>query len=120
MAIINFILSNWSDVLLAALAIAAIVYFAARGQLGVIRETLFALVTDAEKSFGGGTGKLKRSAVIAWIYEKLPSWLRPILTKNLLGGIIDKAVELAKPIWNTNEDIKAYIASGVEEKSNER
>ncbi len=62
----------WDFMLLIVAAIAAIVYAIFKGNKSVVMSMLYALVSDAEKTLGGGTGPLKLARVIDLVYPKLP------------------------------------------------
>ncbi len=59
MAILNFIAGNWDSVLIILCAIGLVVGLIAKGQYAILNKIILALVTEAEKEFGGGTGKMK-------------------------------------------------------------
>ncbi len=61
---------------------------------------------------GGGTGQLKQSAVINWVYERLPAIVKIFITAATLERWVDEAVERAKVEWEKNANIKEYIESG--------
>ena len=73
---------------------------------------LYALVTEAEKQFGAGTGALKQSTVIKWVYERLPAVVKLFITAATLERWVDEAVIKAKEQWAKNANIKEYIESG--------
>ena len=56
MNVINFILANWDFILLIVAAVAAIVFAIFKGNKSVVMKMLYAMVTEAEKNMGGGTG----------------------------------------------------------------
>ncbi|MDR1465175.1 MAG: hypothetical protein LBJ11_07760 [Oscillospiraceae bacterium] len=60
---------------------------------------LFGAVTEAERTYGGGTGELKRSLVIQQLIALLPESLRDKIDLAWAGTLVDKAVEAAKKIW---------------------
>lgn len=67
------------------------------------------LVTDAEIEFGGGTGPLKRSYVIAELYKLIPDEYKKYITEENLDQIINKALEEAERLWAENPKIKAMV-----------
>ncbi|MDX9917311.1 MAG: hypothetical protein RBT15_04770 [Gudongella sp.] len=67
------------------------------------------LVTDAEIEFGGGTGPLKRSYVIAELYKLIPDEYKKYITEENLDQIINKALEEAERLWAENPKIKAMM-----------
>ena len=67
------------------------------------------LVTDAEIEFGGGTGPIKRSYVIAELYKLIPDEYKKYITEQNLDEIINKALEEAEKLWTENTNIKSIV-----------
>lgn len=67
------------------------------------------LVTDAEIEFGGGTGPIKRSYVIAELYKLIPDEYKKYITEQNLDDIINKALEEAEKLWAENTNIKSIV-----------
>ena len=105
MKILAFLLANWDSVLVILAFLALIVVLVKRGETKVLNKVLFSLVTQAEKQFGGGTGKLKLAAVSDWIYQRIPAILKLLFIESM----IETALEEAKKAWGNNENIAAYI-----------
>ena len=82
------------------------------GNKSVVMSMLVALVTEAEKQYGGGTGPLKLASVIDIIYPKLPAVIKTFITDKRLKKWIDKALVIAKEKWAENKSIAGYIESG--------
>lgn len=102
MNVINWILQNWDIILAVIVVIAAIIYAIKTGNGKLLRAILFAAVTAAEKEFGGGTGELKKSTVLSWVYEKLPSILKMLFSETQLSVMIENALAEAKEKWKEN------------------
>lgn len=79
------------------------------GYVKEVKEVLLYFVTQAEQAFGGKTGKLKRAAVLAWIYEKMPAQMRFFITAEQLGWFIDEAVDGMKHYLSTNSAAAAIV-----------
>jgi heme/copper-type cytochrome/quinol oxidase subunit 2 len=94
MSILNFLAANWDSVLVVVVVIAVVVF--------LIVKMLFALVTWAEREYGGGTGSLKLAAVIEKIYPHIPAVIRLFLPADALVRLIEKALEQAKLRWEQN------------------
>ena len=109
MNIIQFLLANWDSVLVVLAFLALIVVLVKRGETKVLNKVLFSLVTQAEKQFGGGTGKLKLAAVSDWIYQRIPAVLKLLFSEKDIESMIETALEEAKKAWGNNENIAAYI-----------
>ena len=110
MNVINFILANWDFILLIVAAVAAIIYAIFKGNKSVVMKMLYALVTEAEKNMGGGTGPLKLASVIEAIYPKLPAVIKMFVTDAMLKKWVEDALVLAKDAWEKNANIAQYIA----------
>ena len=123
---LNFILENWTFIttLLACLYLGyvKIKKWNALSQeekidatLKILREQMLSYVSEAEKEFGAGTGKLKRSEVIKKIYKDFPHLNKVInqdeLIKTLDEYIDDSLVELKK-LLESNEKFKEIILGG--------
>lgn len=102
MSIINFLVANWDSVLIVAVVIAVVVFLIVKKQWAVLDKMLFALVTWAEREYGGGTGNLKLAAVIEKIYPRIPAVIRLFLSPAALVRLIEKALEQAKLQWGQN------------------
>ena len=110
MNVLEFIIANWDFILLIVAAVAAVVFFAFKGNKSVVMKMLYALVTEAEKAYGGGTGALKLATVIAAIYPKLPAMLKLFITEATLTKWVEDALTAAKEAWKKNAAIADYIA----------
>lgn len=108
-------------IVIALLGLAALAYIAyivyqvfnspADEQLEKVREWLLWAVTEAEKAFGGGTGKLK----LRWVYDlfvvRFP-WLVKVVGFELFSELVDDALEEMHNLLATNDAVAAY--TGVE------
>lgn len=109
MNIINFVSANWDIITLSVVAVAAVIFAIFKGNKSVVMKMLDALVTEAEKNFGAGTGTLKLASVIAEIYPKLPAVIKTFISAKTLEKWVEEALCIAKQKWNNNANIKAYI-----------
>lgn len=110
---INFIAENWGVLLLGVVALSTLVVAvvdAFKGNKSVVMNMLYALVTEAERQYGGGTGSLKLASVIDQIYPKLPAVIKMFITDDVLKRWVEEALAAAKEEWKKNLDIAAYIA----------
>lgn len=106
---INFIIANWDSVLVVVLFILFLLVLIKKGAIKQVNEMLFYLVTEAEAQFGGGTGQLKYAAVVAWLYEKLPTIIKILFTQKQIDILIENAVLRMKKYLETNADAKILI-----------
>lgn len=111
MELLNFILENWDSILGALAIIIVAVLAVVKQEKAVIFKMLYALVTEAEKQYGSGTGELKLSSVIAQIYEKAPAAVKVIPVSTLQSWVED-ALETAKEKWAKNSNVATYITPG--------
>ncbi|MBD5117640.1 MAG: hypothetical protein HDT37_00715 [Clostridiales bacterium] len=109
MKILAFLLANWDSVLVVLVFLGLIVALVKRGETAVLKKILFGLVTQAEKEFGGGTGKLKLATVSDWIYQRIPAVLKLLFGQKDIESLIESALEEAKKAWGNNEKIAVYI-----------
>ncbi len=111
MNIYNFIVGYWDIIILAVVLIATFAYLIYKGEKGIVFKMLFALVTEAEKNLGGGTGVLKLATVIESVYPKLPKFLKMFITAQTLEKWVDEVLKAAKKTWASNSNLAAYIES---------
>jgi hypothetical protein len=83
--IFDFLYMHWSSVLIVlALLITAFVLYI-RGEKRILNYILYSLITEAERQYGSGTGQLKKAAVIAEIYTRLPAIIKIFITEQRLS-----------------------------------
>lgn len=70
--------------------------------LSIIQHVGFALVTDAERQYGAGTGELKMSACITKLIELLPEKIVRVLPEDFLKQQLEAILTTAKEKWNKN------------------
>ncbi|HBL41417.1 MAG TPA: hypothetical protein DDY98_07605 [Ruminococcaceae bacterium] len=70
----------------------------------IARVALF-LLTDAERTYGAGTGELKMSACLTELLKLLPEWVSEIVPKAWLAEKLETALEIAKAKWNSNPNL---------------
>lgn len=68
----------------------------------VIQHVALALLTEAERTFGSGTGELKMSYCIAKLIELLPEAVVQIVPKKELKDLLEAALSVAKEKWLKN------------------
>lgn len=102
MSILNFLLANWDSILVVVIVIAAVVFLIVKKQWGLLDKMLFALVTWAEREYGGGTGNLKLAAVIEKIYPHIPAIVRLFVSTATLEALVERALAEAKKQWDQN------------------
>ncbi len=70
--------------------------------LKIISQVGLLLFTDAEKTFGSGTGALKLSAVMDKLIAKLPVWVTELIDMDWLTEQVELALKRAKDKWQSN------------------
>ena len=108
MNIINFIINEWDSSLIVAFIIFLIGFMTKRGEKSKLKSILFELVTKAEQEYGGGTGELKYSVVVDWLYQRIPTVLKFLFTPKDISKMIESVLEYAKTKWKDNENIHEY------------
>jgi len=73
----------------------------------MLEQMLPSLVTEAEKLYGLGTGALKLAYVLEKVYSTLPDACRLLFTPDQLGGMVDKALVVAREVWSKNPALLA-------------
>lgn len=111
----NFIIENWYVIVAIIAVIAAVVFVAVKffklptsQQLEKVREWLLFAVTEAEKVFGSGTGKLKLRYVYDLFLSRFP-WVSRLITFNTFSLLVDAALEEMRTMLDTNEAVAAIV-----------
>lgn len=105
---IDFITAHWSSILVVLAFVGLIVFLALRGKKDIIYKILYALVTEAEKQYGTGTGSLKFAYVMERAYAALPAIIKIFITYDTLAWWIEKALADAKKHWAEEAGIAEY------------
>ena len=105
----NWLVANWSAVLMAVAIIVAVIWALVRGEKQILIQILISLVTEAERQFGSGTGVLKKATVITWAYAQIPDRIKPLITEKRLAAWLEEALKTAKKIWENNKAVKDIV-----------
>ena len=113
---IEFIQANLASIIVVIIAIIGLLVLYKLGKKDTVKKIVLALVVQAEKTLGSGTGELKYAMVIDAIYNKLPSILRFLFTKKEIDMFIEEAVikmkeVLSKGVTLTGYDDEKYIST---------
>jgi hypothetical protein len=111
MNVLNFLLSNWDSVLVVLAVLAGGVVLIAKKEYAVLDKIVLALVTEAEKKYGGGTGAVKLAAVVDWLYPKIPAIIRLFISERQIEQIIERVLAEAQKKWESNPNLSTYIKS---------
>lgn len=106
---LEFIKANLYDILTVIVFIVGCVFLVRKGYESKVKEMLFYLVCKAEELYGSGTGELKYSAVVTWIYEKLPPIVKLLFTTKQIDQYIEAAVLQMKEYLSKNNQAKHRI-----------
>lgn len=109
MKVLEFIIANWDFLLLIVAAIVAVVFAIYKGNKSVVMRMLYSLVTEAEHTYGSGTGSLKLAAVVDAIYPNLPAVIKLFITDKTLVKWVEDALAAAKEAWQQNAAIAEYV-----------
>lgn len=104
----TFVLLNLIEVVGTLLVALIGLFLYKRGKTDFVRRIVLALVTEAEKRFGSGTGELKYCYVVERIYEVLPWIIRILYTKEQLDKMIEDAVEYLERYLGEGRDLTGY------------
>lgn len=107
MAIVDFFVNYWDSILIVIGFIILVLVLIKRGEMVILKQILFNLVTKAEQMYGDGTGKLKYAAVADWLYQRIPVVLKFLFTAKDIENMIESVLEAAKVAWGSNEKLLA-------------
>ena len=105
----EFFMSNWASLLVILVFVVTLVILAIRGKKDIVAKILYALVTEAEKIYGGGTGSVKFAYVVEKAYSYLPAILKVFITYERLKQMIEDALAAAKIKWAEEAGISDYL-----------
>lgn len=105
MDILGFIVNYWDSILVVIAFIILIIVLIKRGEIVILKQILFNLVTKAEQMYGDGTGKLKYAAVADWLYQRIPAVLKFLFTAKDIENMIEEVLDAAKVAWDTNDKL---------------
>lgn len=106
---LEFIKANLYDILTVIVFVVGCVFLVRRGYESKVKEMLLYLVCKAEELYGSGTGELKYSAVVTWVYEKLPPIMRLLFTTKQIDQYIEAAVLQMKEYLSKNNQAKSRL-----------
>jgi len=105
----------WNSVqgtlLLIALGAGVLVFLWVKGYRSVVKKIVLALVIEAEKKYGNGTGEFKYAYVVGLVYTYIPAVLRVFLSEKALDQAIEAAVQYMKDQLAKSEKLAAAFAA---------
>ncbi len=107
---LDFLAHNWDSLLVILIFIGLIIFFAVKGKKKIVYKMLYALVTEAEKIYGSGTGSVKFAYVVEKVYSYMPAILKVFITYDALRDMIERALKEAKIAWGKEAGVEQYLA----------
>ena len=93
------------NIAIVLIAIFSLIWLWKKGYRKQVREILLILVIQAEKAWGRGTGAVKFSEV----YNKLPTIVTLLFTRNDIEQMINDAVEQMKRYIESNSAVRSIV-----------
>lgn len=106
--IIQFIQTCWPDILCVLGFIGVIGILLKFGKYNTVKQLILALVVQAERALGSGTGELKYAVVVEAIYTKLPFIIRTLYTSKEIDTMIEDAVTQLKQLLADGVNLLDY------------
>jgi len=85
------------------LGLAAIVWFGIVKKVPAVRRIALALVIEAERRYGSGTGQIKYATVVGELYNRLPWLIRLFVTDKMIDDLIESAVDYMKSVLDDSK-----------------
>jgi len=83
-------------IIILVLAAAAIIWFGVVKKVPAVQRMALALVIEAERRYGSGTGRIKYATVVGELYIRLPWLLKIFVTDTMIDELIESAVTYMK------------------------
>lgn len=99
---IDFLINNLDFFLTFIIAVIACIIMARRGQIKKIKEIVLALCVEAEITYGGGTGAIKKASVIEAIYDILPGWAKIFISDKKISDLVEEGKAKMDELANSN------------------
>jgi hypothetical protein len=100
----------WIDIITWLVIIASLIALWYLRKIPLVKKILYALVCEAEKKYGSGTGNIKYATVISMFYYRMPWMIRIAFTQELLSKLIEEAVIKLKIELSNGIDLLGYDA----------
>jgi hypothetical protein len=115
----EFIVNNIEFFLTLLCSVVVCIVLARRGQLKKIREIVLSLCVNAEITYGGGTGEIKKSSVVEAIYDLLPSWAKLFISERTISNIIEEGKEYMDELAEGNESVMLMLYGALDDAEDE-
>ena len=106
-----FFIDHWADMIIVIVFAVLLTALYLNGKKKIASQILYFFITEAERIYGDGAGKIKLAYVMERVYASLPSAVKTFLTYDKLKVLIEKALEKAKKIWEEEAEWSSYIES---------
>lgn len=113
----DFVLQNWHYIVVGLImasvvtvGIVRLVKMSKQQRIETIRGWLLQAVILAERTYGGGTGRLKLSVVYDKFCEKFP-WLAKIISFARFAEYVDEVLVEMRELLSQNQSIAAVVTS---------
>lgn len=104
----DFIINHWQDIIIVTVFITLLTLLYKKKKYNVVRKIILALVVQAEKQLGSGTGELKYASVIEQVYKNLPSIIRFLFTEKEIDAFIAEGVAKLKEYLSRGVTLSGY------------
>lgn len=111
----EFIINNWLVILVAIVAVIMTGIFIFKfakatkeEQIKSVKEWLLWAVTEAEKEFGSGTGKLKLRFVYDMFVNAFP-WLSKVISFDAFSEMVDEVLVEMNKLLADNNAVRNYV-----------
>lgn len=78
-------------------------------EVKVLKSLLLSFVVEAEKIYGYGSGEVKFSLVSDWVYQSIPSFLKPLFSAEDLEYLIEEALLKGEYLWDRDYFLQEYL-----------
>lgn len=106
---IDFLINNLDFFLIFIIAVIASIIMARRGQIKKIKEIVLALCVNAEITYGGGTGAIKKASVIEAIYDILPGWAKIFISEKTISDLVEEGKAKMDELANSNDIVNKLL-----------
>lgn len=99
----EFIINNIWSIIVVVLVLLVLFILLKLGKKEAVKKIVLALVVQAEKNLGSGTGELKYASVVEGLYNKLPFIITFLFSKKEVNDFIEDAVIKLKDILSKDD-----------------
>ena len=106
---IDFLANNLDFILTFIVVVIVCIIMARRGQIKKIKEIVLALCVNAEITYGGGTGAIKKASVIEAIYDILPGWAKIFISEKTISELVEEGKAKMDELANSNDIVNKLL-----------